>query len=159
MKLLINKIDISRIPKWLPILIIAIALIGFSDALYLTVVHYLDILPPCTIAGCEKVLTSKYSTFYGIPVALFGAIYYLFIILSGIVYLDSKKEIYLRLSMILSILGFLFSLWFVSVMVFIIESFCQYCLLSALSSTTIFILSYYFLLKSQYLSRTVREQL
>jgi len=57
-----------------------VALLGFVDATYLTVEHYRGVVPPCTTAGCEIVLTSEYSVLFGVPTALFGSVYYFLIL-------------------------------------------------------------------------------
>lgn len=143
----ILNLKLNKIPKWLPIAILIISLIGFADATYLTIEHYQNKIPPCTTSGCETVLTSQYSEVFGVPVSLFGSVYYLVIAILVIAYLDTKKEIMIRLPMLLSVLGFISSLWFVFVMAFLIKSYCQYCLVSASTSTIIFLISAYSLIK------------
>ena len=77
--------------------LLGVAPLGFADAVYLTVEHYANRVPPCTILhGCEQVTTSAYSFFYGIPVALLGALYYLAIIVGVALYLDTKRELILK---------------------------------------------------------------
>ncbi len=143
MTLLTQKLNLNIIPKWIPILLLVVALIGFADATYLTIEHYSNKIPPCSIGGCETVLTSPYSQFAGIPVSLMGSIYYFFIILMMFMYYDTKREIFLRLPMMLSVLGLISSLWFMAVMIFIIKAICPYCIVSALTSITIFVISVY----------------
>lgn len=152
--LLTTPLQLQRIPKWIPIAVLAIALIGFADATYLTVQHYQNKIPPCTIGGCESVLTSQYAQILGMPVSLLGALYYLIIIISLFIYLDTKKELFLRAPMMLSVLGALASLGFMYVMIFVIKAFCPYCVVSAFTSLAIFGFS----LWSLYLSRKVQEQ-
>ena len=68
--------------KYLPLGIGVLAFLGFLDAVYLTVLHYKNAIPPCTIAhGCETVLTSSYATIFGIPIALIGAGFYLTVLI------------------------------------------------------------------------------
>lgn len=152
--LLMTPLQPQRIPKWIPIAVLAIALIGFADATYLTVQHYQNKIPPCTIGGCESVLTSQYAQILGMPVSLLGALYYLIIIISLFIYLDTKKELSLRVPILLSVLGALASLGFMYVMIFVIKAFCPYCVVSALTSLTIFGFSLWMLCSS----RRVQEQ-
>ncbi len=147
MTLFTQKLNLNIIPRWIPIVLLIVALIGFADATYLTVEHYLNKIPPCSIGGCETVLTSPYSQVFGIPVSLFGSIYYFVIVLTLFMYFDTKKEIFLRFPMTLSFLGMLFSLWFMIIMAFVIQAICPYCIVSAVTSTTIFIVSLYILVK------------
>lgn len=80
-------------PLRLTAIITILALLGFVDATYLTILYYQNVIPPCSIAhGCETVLTSKYATiFFGIPTALLGAIYYLTIFISTLLFTQTKK--------------------------------------------------------------------
>ncbi len=149
MKLLKQKINTSSIPKWIPILILIIAIIGFADATYLTVKHYQNVIPPCTIGGCETVLTSQYSQVIGIPVSLVGAVYYLILGIFLVIFLDTKKEIFLRIPLLFSIVGALASLGFISLMIFVIKAFCPYCAVSAFTSLSIFALSWWLLCSSR----------
>lgn len=148
LKQLLNR-PLRALPSSLVIVVLVLALIGFIDATYLSVEHFRGVVPPCTITeGCEEVLTSSYAVVLGIPVALAGSIYYLFIIIGSFVYLESKhiaklakhnSEV-LRLSLFLTVPGFLASLWFVAAQIFIIHSYCAYCLASAIITTALFIL-------------------
>lgn len=144
----LSKIQLNNIliPKWLPIFLLIIALIGFGDSTYLTFEHFQNEIPPCTIGGCESVLTSTYSEFIGIPVAIFGAIYYLFMMIMLFLYIDLKKEIYIRIPVLISIIGLLASLWFSFLQLFIIKAFCPYCVVSGITSLIIFITSVYIVL-------------
>jgi len=59
-----------------------LAFFGFLDALYLTIAHYKNLVPPCSVHfGCEKVLTSSFSMLGPIPMALMGVIFYLAVII------------------------------------------------------------------------------
>lgn len=130
----------TRIPKWLVWLFVLFSLAGFLDATYLTVKHYFGTPINCSIfAGCEKVTTSQYATLWGIPVALLGAIYYLIIFVLVVAYLDTKKERVMYFTARLTLMGFLASLWFLYLQLFVIKAICLYCVVSALTSTMLFI--------------------
>lgn len=123
------------------ILFIVVSFLGFIDATYLTAQHFLGTIPPCVITtGCQTVLTSKYSVIFGFPVALIGSIYYLSLFLLMIFYLDTKQEHIIRLAAYLTPLGFLASIYFVFLQFFVLKEICSYCMVSALSSTTLFII-------------------
>ncbi len=129
------------IPKWLFWAFIILSFIGFLDAAYLTAVHYLGITPNCTILeGCETVTTSKYATVFGVPIALFGAMYYLSVFLLSVIYFDNKNEKVLLLAAYLTPLGFLASLVLIYLQLFVIYAICLYCIVSAATSTLLFIL-------------------
>jgi uncharacterized membrane protein len=126
-----------------------VALAGFADAVFLTVEHYRGVIPPCTItSGCEKVLTGQYAEAFGFPVALGGAIYYMAIMVGSLIFLESKHLSadlqahhwsILKWTLMATTLGLLASLWFVYLQAFVIGSYCQYCLGSALTSTILFV--------------------
>ena len=131
------------LPNKVVIFLLVVAIFGFADASYLTVEHFANAIPPCTTSGCETVLTSAYSEILGVPVALLGALYYLTISIGIFAYLESKNEKLIRYALLLTPIGFLMSLWFISAMTFIIHSYCQYCLGSATTSTILFVTALY----------------
>jgi uncharacterized membrane protein len=130
-----------NIHKGWAVAVLVIALIGFADASYLTIEHYKNVIPPCTTNGCETVLTSAYSTVAGIPISLFGAIYYLAIAIGAFAYIEGKRHKIFKAALILPVIGFIVSLGLVSIMAFVVHSWCQYCLASAAISTVLFVLS------------------
>lgn len=140
-----SLLQTSRIPKWSLVLFVVIATVGFSDATFLTIEHFRETIPPCLASGCEAVLTSVYSTVFGIPVSLLGALFYLFLLVLLFAYYDlngPKSEKALRLALFTTFFGLLASIYFVSLQVFILHSYCQYCLLSAVTSTSLFIIAF-----------------
>ena len=120
--------------------IAGLSLAGFLDSVYLTATHYSGSIK-CTLSGCTDVLTSSYASFWGIPVALFGAIYYFIILLAALLYIDRQAKISILAISILPIFGFIFTLWLLYLQIFVLKALCQYCLLSALISIILFILS------------------
>ena len=141
--------SLDSINKGLIIGAIIAAAIGSADAIYLTIVHFMHIIPPCTIAGCETVLTSAYSAIAGVPVALLGALYYVSVLVALVLYLDIKKPILLNYVIVVSSLGFLATLGFIYLQAFVIHAWCQYCLLSAATTTVLFIISIVMVKKSR----------
>ncbi|HEY4520414.1 MAG TPA: vitamin K epoxide reductase family protein [Candidatus Paceibacterota bacterium] len=134
--------QLQRIPKWFLVSVLLLALAGFLDASYLTIKHYSGGSIPCPVlGGCDIVTTSKYSQIFGLPVSLYGAIYYLSILISLVAYWDSKKELLIKWVVWVPFLGLIFSGWFMYVQYFLIKSFCFYCIVSALISLVLSILS------------------
>jgi uncharacterized membrane protein len=120
--------------------LLIVALLGFADATYLTVEHYQGVIPPCSVvSGCETVLTSAYSVIAGVPVSLLGAVFYFIVLVGVFSFLESKKTVLLKWSLLFTIFGILFSLWFIYVQAFILGAWCLYCLGSALTSTILFV--------------------
>lgn len=125
--------------KYLPFATGALAFLGFLDAIYLTVEHYKNAIPPCTIAhGCETVLTSSYATIFGIPLALIGAAFYVVALMLLGIFLETKKRSILTLLTLLTAAGFLVAIILVGIQAFVLHAFCQYCLLSELIDFLLF---------------------
>lgn len=129
-----------QLNKWLPWAFVILGFIGFLDASYMTVSHYTGTAVNCSITeGCDEVLSSKYSVILGVPMALFGMLYYLFILVTAFFYLETGKKGALKILTFTTAFGFLFSCWLVYLQFFVIKSICQYCMLSAINSTILFI--------------------
>jgi uncharacterized membrane protein len=117
-----------------------VALVGLIDSTYLTVHHYTAEPVPCSIVeGCETVLTSAYAEFQGIPLAMFGAIAY-FVAFSLAVLAIYENRTAWRLFGVQSTFMALFSLWLIYIQAAILGAFCQFCLLSAATSITLFLI-------------------
>lgn len=141
MKILEESSPKQSIPNWLILAFLAVSFLGFLDATYLSAQHYLGAVPPCVItAGCETVLTSDYSAIFGVPVALVGAAYYILIFFLAILSFDVKRGKIIRFLAFLTPIGFLASLYFVYLQLFIIKEICFYCVISAATSTILFLL-------------------
>lgn len=133
---------LNPVPKWVLVAFLVVSFLGFLDATYLTIEHFRGVIPPCTfLSGCEKVTTSEYSVVLGVPVALGGSVFYLLIFILTTLYFQFKRADFLKYIFYLSILGFLASLTFVYIQLFVIEAICIYCMFSVLTSTAIFGLS------------------
>lgn len=124
---------------------IVVAFIGFIDATYLTAMYYLGATPACSVLRCELVTTSEYATVFGLPIALFGALYYLTAIVLLAAYIDKKDIRFLRVFFLITILSFFFTLWLVYLQLFVIKAICLYCMISATTSTILFLFAIYFL--------------
>lgn len=123
----------------LAVAILIISLIGFADATYLTVNHYAGGPLYCpAFQKCEKVTTSAYATIGGVPLALLGAAYYLTIFLLTTAYLDIGRPGILGWTARLTGVGFLASVYFVYLQLFVIRAICPYCMISAAASMLLF---------------------
>lgn len=119
-----------------------IAFLGFFDAAYLTAEHYLTLPLPCTITkGCDIVTSSSYSMLGPIPVALVGALYYMTAFFLMIIYRETKDNTFLMATTALTGVGVLASAWFVYVQAALLHAFCQYCILSAIFTVILFLIS------------------
>lgn len=144
--------------------VIFLALVGLVDASYLTWTKLNGVLPPCELnANCEAVLSSPWSSLGPIPISALGMFFYALVLtLASLILLEvnlapliarganrlklhpTHSLRFLTLREILTFLascGFAFSLYLVFLMKFVIDQWCLYCLLSATSSTLIFLLT------------------
>ncbi|MDP2648234.1 MAG: vitamin K epoxide reductase family protein [Candidatus Yanofskybacteria bacterium] len=124
------------------VIIGVLGLIGFLDTSYLAVEHYRGGIVPCTISnGCETVLTSSYSVIAGIPIALVGSMYYAAILILITLYIDTKRQVLIKLLGLIAVSGFIVSAYLVYLQAFVIKAYCTYCLLSAGLSVFLLIFS------------------
>jgi uncharacterized membrane protein len=136
MKLTVNKIFI---------LLLTLSFLGFIDATYLTIVDYKHIIPPCTITnGCEKVLFSSFARIYGIPLALFGSVYFFVSIVLDVLIFQHQNNVWLRrIFMFFNSYGALFAIFLLYLQFIVIQALCQYCMLVEL---ILFLLFYFSIL-------------
>lgn len=124
----------------LPLAAGVIALVGLADSVYLSVKHFTAEPVPCSLVeGCEKVLTSPYAEVAGVPIAAAGALAYFaafaFAVLAA--YGDGRAWKMFG-GLVTAMAGF--SLWLIFLQAFVIGAFCQFCLISAASSLTLFLI-------------------
>ena len=125
--------------KWLYALAALLALVGLADAVYLTIQHISGQSVPCSVTGgCEEVLTSRYAVVAGVPLAGVGAAAYFSVFsLATLAYFGYRTAE--RLLWPLTAVMALVSLWLFYLQAFVIRAFCQFCLLSAAITITLFI--------------------
>ena len=133
---------------------------GIIDAGYLTYEHYSRVIPPCTVnrffpivSDCGKVLRSSYSVMLGVPLAVAGVIQYSLLLVALISFVIYRKKIYSYWLVLQSMIGAVFSLYFIYIQLIILNSICVYCMLSALISFVIFFLICKIFVKERFLLR------
>lgn len=139
------NIETSRIgsniggpPKWMTAIASVLSLVGFVDSIYLTVHHYTAEPVPCSVTnGCEMVLSSAYAEILGIPLAAFGGLAY-FLAFSLAIFTIFGKQRTWSIFGIQSAVMAVVSGWLIYVQAFLIGAFCQFCLLSAATSISLF---------------------
>lgn len=118
----------------LPAVGAVIAVAGLADAAYLTVKHFTAEPVPCSIIeGCETVLTSPYAEFAGVPLAAFGAAAYFIAFALALLAAFGNRTTWMLFG-IQVVLMSLFTAWLLYLQAFIIGAFCQFCLISALTT-------------------------
>jgi uncharacterized membrane protein len=121
--------------------IAVLALVGLLVSLYLTL-HRLGIIGvlQCGTGSCEKVQTSAYAIFLGIPVPYVGVGGYLGLLAVSLAGLQPgllAKRGVTRLLAGMAALGFAFTLYLTFVELFIIHAICRWCVGSAVIITAI----------------------
>jgi uncharacterized membrane protein len=122
-----------------------LALAGLLISSYLTMykLGYLGVIQ-CTIGGCETVQTSKWAYFLGLPVSAWGLGAYITILALAILGIQPRfaRERWLALALFgLSAVGVVFSAYLTYLEAFVIHAWCQWCVISAILITLIFLLS------------------
>jgi uncharacterized membrane protein len=120
---------------------IGLALIGLLDALYLTWVKLTGATLCCVgAAGCESVSASPYALLGRIPIALFGAVAYLVILL--FLLLDTRSLFWWHYGTMLvfglSLAGALYSAYLTYIEVTVLRAMCPYCFFSTFVMIAIF---------------------
>lgn len=125
----------------LPLLAAVVALVGVADSIYLTIHHFTGEKVPCSVVeGCEQVLSSSYAEIAGIPLAIFGAAAYFTAFSLAILAAFGNRLTWTLFSVQVAFM-MLFTTWLVYLQAFVIEAFCQFCLLSAGTTFVLFSIS------------------
>ncbi len=117
-----------------------ISFIGMIDALYLSLKRNAGPIPCHVTRGCTDVVTSQYSALLGIPISVFGLVFYLFVFSLAVFQLsgtgNTLKWIFWPAAAAVAVSALL-----VGIQAFALHAYCEYCLLSAILVLTIFLLS------------------
>ena len=131
---------VPRSSAKLPILATLVALAGLADAIYLTVHHYTATPVPCGVAfDCEMVLTSPYAEIAGIPLAAFGALAYFAAFSLALLAAFGDRRMWKLFGVQVTLMA-VFSGWLIYVQAALIGAFCQFCLISAATTLTLFVI-------------------
>lgn len=125
--------------------IAVLALIGLLVAAYLAM-YKLGMLGDiqCQIGSCETVQTSQYAQFLGVPVAYYGVAAYIAILVVAMLGIQPRfeRERWVALALFgMSAVGVLFSAYLTYLEAAVIHAWCQWCVVSAVLITLIFLLS------------------
>ena len=94
----------------------------------------------CTIvSGCSEVLSSRYATVGGYPLAAIGAVAYFTVFSLAILIAFGYSKLKTPLTIVVASM-FMTTLWLLYLQAFVIRHFCQFCLLSALVTTVLTVL-------------------
>ena len=131
-------------------LILSLGFLGFLNATYLTMLHLSNAIPPCSVThGCSEVLTSQFASVGPIPISGLGMGYFVTVMILAILFLQKHYAVFLKLLLGLTTLGFLTGLGLLYNQAAVLHAFCQFCLLTELTLTLMFLLTgYSFLMKN-----------
>jgi uncharacterized membrane protein len=122
-----------------------IALIGLMIGVYLTLYKYGIIgALSCSVGSCEKVQTSKWAVFLGLPVATWGIGFYTSVLVPAFAGIQPRFAESLGLARALLVLtawGLVFSSWLTYLEWRVINAWCQWCIVSALLVAALFLLA------------------
>jgi len=119
-----------------------VALAGLFVAIYLSLykLGYIGTLA-CSVGSCETVQLSKWAALFGVPVAVWGVVFYVAVLAVSLAGLSAPLADSRRVSQLLVAMtgfGVLFSLWLTWLELFVIHAICTYCVISAIFVTILF---------------------
>ncbi len=125
-------------------IVAAFALAGIFVALYL-LLYKLGLVGAlnCSIGSCETVNTSKWATFLGLPVAAWGVGFYIGMFALAVASTQERfadSDGMSKTLLLYSGVGVMFSAWLTYLELFVIHAICQWCVVSAILVTLIFLL-------------------
>jgi uncharacterized membrane protein len=122
-----------------------VSLLGIFVSLYLTLYKLGKIgTLACGTGGCETVQLSKWGDFLGVPVAAWGAGFYLLVLALSLAGLQERFAESRGLGLALVVLtawGILFTAWLTYLELFVINAICRWCVGSALLVVVLFALA------------------
>jgi uncharacterized membrane protein len=120
-----------RAMGWLPFTTLVLAVLGLADSAYQVYTHYSGTgLLGCSATGdsCVAVQTSSYAYIFGIPVAVFGLAFFVFMVAACSPWAWRAKLPAVRLVRLASVvIGMLFVLYLVFREVVTLGKICAYC--------------------------------
>jgi uncharacterized membrane protein len=131
----------------------ATAIIGFLDAVYLTIEKITGNRAMCVpgVGDCWTVSNSPYSQVFGIPVAILGAATYvaIFLLLINEDKFPLWKETILQATFGITLTGTIYSIYLTYLEIAVIKAVCPFCVISAIAMLILFVCTILRLVKNQ----------
>jgi uncharacterized membrane protein len=126
-------------------IVATLALAGIFVALYL-LLYKMGVIGnlSCSIGSCETVNLSRWSVFIGAPVAAWGVAFYIVLFALAVASLEGRYADSLGMSKLLALVsggGMVFSAWLTYLELFVIHAICQWCVISAIIVTSVFVVA------------------
>jgi uncharacterized membrane protein len=122
-----------------------VSLLGLFLGAYLTLYKFGFIgTLACNVSSCEQVQTSRWSMFLGLPVATWGLGFYAGMLVLSLVGVQERFEDSRQVSVVLlgmTSVGLVFTAWLNYLEAFVINAWCEWCIVSALMVLVLFGLS------------------
>ena len=131
-------------PQGLWIAGVILAILGAVDSAYLLWIKITGQVAACqNIGDCEAVNSSRYAELGGVPIALFGLLAYLLILV--LFFLELKfpewKDSLLLANFGVALGGTLYSFYLTYLEIFVLKAVCPFCVVSAVIIIILFIIS------------------
>lgn len=130
----------------LSIVLLVLSFLGLADAWYLTASAINHTALSCDLGavldGCNIVAKSDYSFFMGVPLALYGVLFYAAVFVLSAAVLVLPARLFYQALVVLGAVGSLASLVFLYIQFFLIKAICIYCIASAVITFMVFLVAY-----------------
>jgi len=121
---------------------VTLSFIGLANSFYLVQSHVTGEPLRCSILdGCNAVAASPYSIVLGVPLASWGVLFYFGIFVIAATMLMVRARSLSHFFVFGTAVGFLASVYFTYLQIFLIKAVCMYCVLSAILSTLLLIIA------------------
>ena len=119
-----------------------ISFVGLTNTFYLVQSHVTGESLNCGILnGCNIVAASPYSVILGVPLASWGVLFYFGVFVISATMLMVRVRTLSHIFTFMTAVGFLASLYFVYLQVYVIKAVCMYCMFSAILSTLLLLIA------------------
>ncbi len=124
-----------------PYVMLALALAGLADALYVAHASYTGQPLWCAILeGCNTVIKSPYARIFDVPVSYFGVTFYVYMLgLAALLAFDPCSRGLRAGAVAYTALGVAYSAYFAYLQASAIRAVCIYCLVSAVTTVALFV--------------------
>ena len=115
--------------KKLYVTYLILSILGFITSLYLTIQHFIESQGACDInaaISCSLVNSSTYSEIFGVPIAIFGMLWFMALFLLAWNYFHKKSQKQDKMLLYWNYLGFLAVIYLITAEVWL-RAICPFC--------------------------------
>ncbi len=123
--------EVTEAARWRPAAALLLSIGGLGVSTYLTVAHFSHTPLACSDSGivnCEKVTTSAQSVFLGVPVAVWGLLFFAAMVALNlpVAWRSTDRRVH-ALRLAATVVGMCFVLYLVAAELLIIKNICLWC--------------------------------